>query len=441
MIYVSNFFWLLLIVVVLFRIIFKLHIISKGNLAHTDLEDFIPHDIIYSYSRPSESDMSACLLIKDENNNLPEWIAYHYHVAQLRNLVICMDPTSVSSPLEIINRWNGTNKMGMSIDLWTNDSYISSKLKGIPPTNASYENLQHRKGIRQQNCYLNCLKHHRKNGRKWTMFIDADEYLTFNNIADDDRKDIFNKVENKKNDRISSPKFGFLSNSSRVRMIIRGFSIEFTKSDKVCLKARTRLPLELGYKTIGEFLTNESSYFPWSKSNCVVLPRLHFGNTEEIDQDIFNRSIPQNVSFDLKKFSTLRFFRRDLKEIYMNFNRNVPKFGKSIVDVSRVFGAVYLKSIHTIIDQDLCKGKSATYAQFDTALLRVNHYSMSRESFFAKDDFRRSEEMYKERSQIKVGTSYEMQSWLISFVKKVGINRAKYLLQGVGEISKDWKRK
>lgn len=36
--------------------------------------------------------MSACLLVKDENNNLPEWIAYHYHNLPLRYLVVAVDP-------------------------------------------------------------------------------------------------------------------------------------------------------------------------------------------------------------------------------------------------------------------------------------------------------------------------------------------------------------
>jgi hypothetical protein len=48
---------------------------------------------------------SACLLIKDDNAILSEWIAYHYHTVNLRHLIVAVDPSSVESPETILNRW------------------------------------------------------------------------------------------------------------------------------------------------------------------------------------------------------------------------------------------------------------------------------------------------------------------------------------------------
>ena len=56
--------------------------------------------------------MAVCLLIKDENNNLGEWIAYHSFSLPLRHLVVAVDPHSMTSPSEIISRWTA---LGMDI--------------------------------------------------------------------------------------------------------------------------------------------------------------------------------------------------------------------------------------------------------------------------------------------------------------------------------------
>ena len=66
--------------------------------------------------------LAACLLLKDDNGQLIEWIAYHYHTLPLRYLVVATDPTSITSPLEVLQRWNKT--MGMDIQLWDEPVYF-----------------------------------------------------------------------------------------------------------------------------------------------------------------------------------------------------------------------------------------------------------------------------------------------------------------------------
>jgi hypothetical protein len=46
-----------------------------------------------------QATFSACLLIKDDNDILSEWIAYHYHVLKMRRLVVAVDPLSIESPV------------------------------------------------------------------------------------------------------------------------------------------------------------------------------------------------------------------------------------------------------------------------------------------------------------------------------------------------------
>jgi hypothetical protein len=76
---------------------------------------------------------SACLLIKDDNAILSEWIAYHYHTVNLRHLVVAIDPSSVESPMKILNRWR--RMTNMDIFEWTDSDYMPQTFldTGYPP--------------------------------------------------------------------------------------------------------------------------------------------------------------------------------------------------------------------------------------------------------------------------------------------------------------------
>jgi hypothetical protein len=74
-------------------------------------------------SLPLEQDsFSACLLVKDDNDILNEWIAYHYHTLQLRTLIVATDPSSTTSPSSILQKWNTSTDL--SIQEWTDNDYM-----------------------------------------------------------------------------------------------------------------------------------------------------------------------------------------------------------------------------------------------------------------------------------------------------------------------------
>jgi hypothetical protein len=66
---------------------------------------------------------SACLLIKDDNAILSEWIAYHYHTLNLRHLIVAVDPNSAESPDIILNRWR--HNSDIKIYQWKDSDYMS----------------------------------------------------------------------------------------------------------------------------------------------------------------------------------------------------------------------------------------------------------------------------------------------------------------------------
>jgi hypothetical protein len=74
------------------------------------------------YALDDNATFSACLLIKDDNAILSEWIAYHYHTVNLRHLVVAVDPNSVESPATILNRWR--HNTDMKIFHWNDTDYM-----------------------------------------------------------------------------------------------------------------------------------------------------------------------------------------------------------------------------------------------------------------------------------------------------------------------------
>ena len=101
------------------------------------------------------------------------------------------------------------------------------------------------------------------------MFIDVDEYLTFNSVADDDSKTLYKRRGKKDN---PCPNYEFkLPKKHRL-----------SKNQIDVMGARSRLPTGLchfNYKnnlTISDFIKQEKKNAPWKKeeSPCAVLPRL-----------------------------------------------------------------------------------------------------------------------------------------------------------------------
>lgn len=130
---------------------------------------------------------AACLLIKDDNEILPEWLAYHYHVIGMRDLIVAVDPLSREYPTSILERWSSLTDM--RIQEWNDEDYMPSDFLVYqkPPekymqnasdfTDLSAEDLlevsNHR--YRQRVFLAKCMKEFRDRGNSWVMHIDTDE--------------------------------------------------------------------------------------------------------------------------------------------------------------------------------------------------------------------------------------------------------------------------
>lgn len=65
-----------------------------------------------------------CLLIKDDNDLLSEWIAYHYHVFNMRRLIVAVDPESKTTPLDVLKHWGPSEgNFDLNFTIWRDNDY------------------------------------------------------------------------------------------------------------------------------------------------------------------------------------------------------------------------------------------------------------------------------------------------------------------------------
>eukprot|EP00538_Stauroneis_constricta_P002339 CAMPEP_0119555974 /NCGR_PEP_ID=MMETSP1352-20130426/8048_1 /TAXON_ID=265584 /ORGANISM="Stauroneis constricta, Strain CCMP1120" /LENGTH=486 /DNA_ID=CAMNT_0007602851 /DNA_START=82 /DNA_END=1542 /DNA_ORIENTATION=+ len=137
-----------------------------------------------------EQNFGACLIVMDDNHYLIEWIAYHYHVANLRHLIITSDPNSRTSPSSVLDRWRDK----IVIEEWTSEDFLPTDFGSMVEHRSSGgkrtkdATLQSHRA-RQAIFNLECMRNMQERGRRWVLLIDSDEYITPNPLLYDDSSD------------------------------------------------------------------------------------------------------------------------------------------------------------------------------------------------------------------------------------------------------------
>ncbi len=154
--------------------------VKRGN-AKANIQDIVPTPEAMSVN----ASFSACLLIKDDNEILSEWIAYHYHTIKLRHLIVAVDPLSSESPTIILARWKLLTDL--NIRLWHDEHYMPDDFleTGQAPPNfiATETDLKNSKmrhesileisnhRYRQRVFLSSCLRSMRAEGNSWVIHI------------------------------------------------------------------------------------------------------------------------------------------------------------------------------------------------------------------------------------------------------------------------------
>ncbi|GKY91677.1 hypothetical protein MPSEU_000139500 [Mayamaea pseudoterrestris] len=363
-----------------------------------------------SSSTITPDSLSACLLIKDDNVLLNEWIAYHYHTMRMRHLLVAIDPSSQSSPEQVFATWR--NLTDLQIVTWNDTQYMpESFLKTgnfIEPNRVALDSNRSRwlriptcnvvdctatrddkvrianHRFRQVSFLSKCLSFHRDAGRTLTMHIDTDEYVVLNrHKRKGDLRGVLPVPSLKQPDGL----FNYLSSMYR----------------DAYLYEKINLP-------------------------CLSMPRVLFGSVEKDDTAKAAAIAATTPSgYNARKFETLRWWYHTTDD---DKERNGQP--KVIIDVSRVPAddEMYTKlfSIHRP-SKALCR--TLFQIKFDDVQrypLTVSHYIGPWDRYNARNDSRRTYDLFHYKSNVHEGPDYYMRSWLRGFIDNVGVEKAKILL-------------
>lgn len=374
---------------------FDLHSIIKNKNATTTNTNNNSTLEEWKHEVPKDG-FSACLLLKNDNDRLSEWLAYHWLTLPLKYLVVAVDPTGTTSPMKILQAWN-TSNMGIDIVLWNDHDFghwIDEEL-----------DEKHKHRARQKRFLSECQRYHKKKGRTWLAVVDPDEYITYNTISQDDPK--IQRTNEDEPEKFFQP--DYVNEMTSIRNQLGNI-----------LQQR---------KTVFSFINENRDKEPWISEQCHLMPRIFFSAVES-SNDILSRSNADKYGFDPLKLSTLRYFHHAQKGKF-EFNH----YGKVIVDLTRIKWyeiSIDMYSVH----RPNHKSCPIPIKPYSDAVLRVHHYLGSWEQYSSRSDVRRSRERFDKFSVVDHGTNYQLQTWLQDFINTVGLYKAKKLLDNAGKIDR-----
>ena len=325
------------------------------------------------------SSASACIMVRDENHRIREWLAYHYHVLPLKHVIVAVDARAKTSPSEIFDEFR--EKLGMEITEW-NEADFGFK-DSLDPDKNTKESLRTKQRKRQRLFLAECLTHLYYRGRSWTACIDPDEFVTV---------DPSSKFR---------PAYGDVIGNEGLREG-GGITTYLNTISKTNALNRT----------------------------CVSLARNMVGGKEEEEFTDINQTVPAGFGVDPFQLGTLRFRYRTGRGNILN------GMGKPLIDVSSVgpFLPLQVANPHRVV-MDVCGLAADGFARKETPLL-ANHYLGSWEQYSFRDDARRgldkSREAWEYRSEAGKSLDPITHTWLRGFISSVGEETATSLLNGTG---------
>jgi hypothetical protein len=159
------------------------------------------------------------------------------------------------------------------------------------------------------------------------------------------------------------------------------------------------------------------------KYPCITMLRLLFGSVENEEDEW----APMPSQFDRKSFETLRWRHHG-----STIDKKKNGHPKVLVDLSKI-PKHFLKnkviySIHRPFKQ-YCRGQEESdYNNYHKYPITANHYLGSWERYNARNDTRRSWDVYNERATLTDGEDAWVDGWLDGFIQDVGQDKAALVL-------------
>jgi hypothetical protein len=336
-------------------------------------------------SLPPASSFGACIMMKEDNDLLYEWIAYHYLMLPLRYLVVGSDEGNIHNPLDVLQRWNGT---GLNYWVLNSSDFVGRHGPSRRDKKDDPQFHHHQFVYRQRGFVTTCAEFLKEKGIHWMTMIDSDEFIVFNRFNTDDTVDNYHTMQAQ-------------NATYKMRNLLSSPETEnYTALDVIHKIEQDMQPID----------------------PCTLMPRLRFGALEGVsctDSSHVNRLAKRDYNY--AAMSTLRYKQHAGKNTF-----GANKFGKVMVDLSQIPNLSEApKNIHRPFKNEC----PYPVTWFQDALFSVNHYTASWERYSHRQDERRNCENWIEFAFHDQGDSCEQRihTWFPRFVEQVG-GQAKYLL-------------
>eukprot|EP00980_Cylindrotheca_fusiformis_P021025 scaffold8050_cov116-Cylindrotheca_fusiformis.AAC.2 len=360
----------------------------------------------------SRSTTSFCLLTKDDGEILNEWIAYHYHVLNMRQLIVAVDPLSETSPEPILQKWE--ELFGMSIEVWRDEDFMPASFlrgeydtiknyvvhfkfpSGIDNTTEGYQeqltiinNHRFRQHVFVSQC-LRTLKGRLGDPRhgNWVAHVDSDEFIVLN---------------------------------PKVRK--RHYAVK-----------PVLVPQVPSAGSLLNYLNDGFSALPtWNaRRKCLLMPRILYIPQASPRVNKQQNAIEKRF-WNTDRFETLRWeIHRDLS--------SPSGFQKAIVDVAAIeknhtiFENGRISSVHYPLprsEEDDCPVEivDPDLNHVHRYPLVVNHYFGSLERYLSRNDTRKHESIWRKKAKMRgVVSDGWIGGWLQSFVEEHGREKVSRVL-------------
>jgi hypothetical protein len=323
---------------------------------------------------------SACLLVKEDEHWLIEWLAYHYFVLPLGKLVLLVDPSSRTSPQQVIERWKDL----IDIDVWMDDVFPDWVARR--KQKEKWDNVRmHR--YRQQFFYAKCMKALKAQKKTWVLLSDTDEFIRPNPFIV--------SMQNHSSSVVAVPP---LSEPGSVLAALRA------------------------HERVGE-----------PRHKCMHVPRLQITSKEHTTA--FEKTfLPLNAS---QQMLTTRWRYHNGQEMQASKHLN----GKNIVHVGRCESSDLPSKVHNVhyVIPTVCPATTGNRLRHADSWLLINHYLGTLEQYTYRQDPRdgldrrvRRRDQWSTAGQPGVYADDTTQEWINGFVAHVGLDKATILLNDVG---------
>ena len=157
------------------------------------------------------------LKISDDNMILPEWLAYHYTMLPLRYLVVSNDPSSKTSPLEVVVQWTNSSNTSTTNNYYTDlhywmwddsefmDETSLETTKHLAARNDSVRADKGRLFVRQNKFMVRCNRYFKAMNVTWVAHIDTDEFIALNRVTKLDEQHLWNNAKQQKTNVQDTP--------------------------------------------------------------------------------------------------------------------------------------------------------------------------------------------------------------------------------------------